>query len=67
MNFDDNSGVINFAEKLGFILNYFLFTSVLFLILNTSGKMPVSWSYLHIMSITLIITLVGTIIKRILK
>ena len=67
MDFEKNLQRNKFAEKLGFIFAYFFFTTTLYLILSFFNKIPVSWNYLHVMTITLIITLVGVVIKRFLK
>lgn len=51
----------------GFSLSYLIFTSVLFLILGFSGKLPASSPFLKIMAITGIISLIGCSIKRLLQ
>ena len=56
-----------FAEKLGFITAYFVFTTILFYILRFFRRIPQSWTYFHVIIITLIITLIGVIVKRYLK
>lgn len=55
------------GEKIGFLIGYALFTIILFLILTFLDKIPSSWSYFHIIGITLILTLTGTTIKRSLQ
>ena len=67
MNFEENKRVAEAGEKIGFVFAYFLFTTILFFILLILKKMPVSWNYLHIMGIVLIIILIGAGIKRLLK
>ena len=59
------------AERLGkwvgYASSYLLFTTVFFLVLVFTGRIPQTWSYLHIMAITFVIAVVGVIIKRLLK
>ena len=55
------------AEKAGYIFSYFLFTTILFFILKFLNKLPENWTYFHIMGITLLIIIIGTLLKRILK
>jgi len=52
------------GEKLGFVSAYLIFTTIIYIILNFLGK---NLSYLQIIIITFSITLVGRILKRILK
>ena len=67
MGFDDAGLIKKSGEKVGYTLSYFLFTTILYFVLILAKKIPVSWSYLHIMGITLIISLVGIVLKRVLK
>lgn len=55
------------GKKFGFIFGYLMFTTVLFLILTVSHKIPNSWTLIHIIIITLVITLAGLLTKRLLK
>lgn len=56
------------AEKLGrgvgYAFSYFLFTSVLFLVLEFTGRIPASWSYPHVMGITVLISVAGAALRR---
>ena len=67
MTFEQNKGIEKLGEKIGFIFSYFLFTTILFFILVLLKKIPESWSYLYVMGITILIVLIGAIIKRLLK
>lgn len=67
MIFEHNRSVEKTGEILGYIFSYFLFTTILFLILTLLKKIPESWTHLHVMGITALIALIGIIIKRILK
>ena len=64
--FEDNR-VMEIGERFGNIFGYFLFTSILFLVLTFFNKIPSSWGYYHLMRITIFIVLLGLILKRILK
>ncbi|MBS3108007.1 hypothetical protein J4468_03775 [Candidatus Woesearchaeota archaeon] len=55
------------GEKLGFLLSYVFFTTILFFILKFFSKLPASWGYFHIAGITLIITIIGLAVRRFLK
>jgi len=67
MEFNKNNKITAIGEKLGYIFSYFLFTTILYIILNLLKKIPESWSYLNIMIITFIIALAGIIIRKILR
>ena len=71
--FDENNSM--YAQKpeekwgkwLGFVFSYSIFTVALFLILTLLKKLPLTWSMINIIGITVIITTGGVIIKRLLK
>jgi len=67
MIFEENKAIENLGEKLGYVFSYFIFTTILFFILILLKKIPESWSYFHIMGITILIVLTGTVIKKFLK
>ena len=67
MIFEENKKIINLGEKFGYLFSYFLFTTILFFILMLLKKIPESWSYIHIMGITILIALIGIVTKRLLK
>lgn len=67
MVFEQNNSIKRFGEKIGYVFAYFLFTTTLFFILKLLNKIPDSWSYYNIMAITLVIALLGIIIKRFLE
>lgn len=67
MIFEKNSRLGNVGETAGFICAYFFFTSMLFIVLTFSNKIPVSWSFFHIMGITIFITAIGAFLKGYLK
>jgi len=51
------------GRTLGFIGGYLLFNASLFFIFLVFNKIPGNWSYFHFASITLLITLIGLVIK----
>jgi hypothetical protein len=67
MIFERNSLIEKMGEKAGFITAYLLFTTVLFFILTFLNKIHSSWSYFHIMGITIIISIIGILVARFLK
>ena len=67
MIFERSDKIENFGEKLGYIFSYFLFTTVLYVILTLLKKIPEAWTYFNIMVITIIIALTGIIFKKLLK
>jgi len=52
---------------IGYIIMYFIFTTVLYFILKYFDKIPENWNYIHMMVITLFIVLLGKLIKILLK
>lgn len=66
-NNKNNFNIEKLSKKIGYIFGYFLFTTILFFILNLLNKIPKTWDYFHIMGITLLIIIVGVLIKKILK
>ena len=67
MIFERNVNIENLGEKLGYIFSYFLFTTVLYMVLTLLKKIPETWTYFNIMIITIIIALTGIIFKKLLK
>jgi len=51
----------------GYVIMYFIFTTILFFILKLLHKIPENWNYFHVILITLTIVLLGTLIKMLLK
>jgi len=67
MIFEQDKSIEKFGEKAGYVFSYFLFTTILFFILTLLGKIPESWSYFHIMGITILIAFIGFVMERILR
>jgi len=55
------------AQKLGYLFSYLIFTTILFLVLKLLNKLPASWTYFDIVIITLLIVILGNILKFLLK
>jgi hypothetical protein len=55
------------SQEIGYIFGYFLFTTALFLILNFLNKIPPTWTYFHVMGLTLLMVFIGTLLKKLLK
>ncbi len=51
----------------GFLVSYFVFTTLLFFILYFLHKLPANWTYFHIAGITLAITIIGLLLNRYLR
>ena len=57
----------NSEVVLGYVIMYLIFTTILYFILNLLNKLPETWTYLHIMTITLTIILIAKLTKGFLK
>ena len=51
----------------GYVIMYFIFTTILFFILKLLHRIPENWNYFHVVLITIMIVLLGTLIKMLLK
>lgn len=67
MKFEKSDRWKKLAQKLGYLFSYLIFTTVLFLVLKFLNKLPASWTYFDIAIITLLIVILGNILKKILK
>jgi len=65
MRFEENKSIKNFGKKLGYLVAYFLFTTILYLIINVFYNKILN--YFTVMLITLFIALIGVLVKRFLK
>ena len=65
----EKSGVLEkIGEVIGYISAYFVFSTLLFFLLDFLGKLPASCSsYLFVMEIVLGIAVVGAVIRRLLR
>jgi len=66
MIFEQNKSIEKMGEKIGYLFSYILFTTIVFFIFSFLNKLPSNWSFFHIMGVTLLIAIVGIIIKRVL-
>ena len=67
MLFNENELMDKAGIMAGFVFGYFLFTTILFFLLTFLNKIPEDWTYLHIASLTLLITLIGAFLKYLLR
>jgi len=58
---------MDLGRNLGFAFSYFLFTTVLFFILDFLKRIPETWTYFHVAGITLAIVVVGILTERMIK
>lgn len=66
MEFNKKENAIKLGEKIGFILMYLVFTTLLYFFLKFLNKIP-DWNYFHVALLTLAITLTGILIKKVLN
>lgn len=66
MKFNKKEKIKKFGEKAGFILMYFIFTTLLYFILKFLNKIP-NWNYFHILLLTFFIMLIGILLKWFLE
>ena len=64
MKFDTSKRPERAGKVIGFLFSYTLFTTILFFALLFIGKLPASWTYVHVMGMTFLILLVGTWVRR---
>jgi hypothetical protein len=55
------------GKQLGLLFSYLLFTTILYFVLSLTGKLPLSWGYLHVMGISIFIVALGMLIRRFLE
>ena len=67
MIFEEHKHFEKLGEKAGFVVAYFLFTTILYFLLSFSKKLPKNWTYIYIMLIIFLVALIGLVLKRLLK
>ncbi len=67
MNFNEKNHTEKIGRITGFLVMYFIFTTILFFILKLTNKLPAKWTYIHIMIIVVLILFLGNLIKFLLK
>ena len=67
MGFETKTDEKRISRMIGYLLGYFVFTTILYFILILLDKLPETWNYFNIMIITFIIILIGELTREILK
>jgi hypothetical protein len=67
MEFEGGKAAENIGQKAGFVFAYLVFSTMLFLLLILTHRLPASWTCFHILGVTLLIVLIGITIKRLLR
>jgi len=67
MNFDEGKRIEKIGIISGYILMYLIFTTIFYFILTYFKKIPSSWGYIHVSILSLILMLVGKLIKTYIK
>ena len=67
MNFEQDATIEKIGEKVGFVFAYLMFTTILFFVLKFVHKIPLTWNYINIAEITLVVAITGLIVKWLLK
>lgn len=67
MQFEKEKSIATIGRAFGFLLSYFLFTTILYFLLNLLDKLPAHWSYLHVIALTAALIGLSALIKRLLK
>ena len=66
MNFEARK-VNKINKKIGYVVMYLIFSTIFYFVLKLLDKIPDSWNYFHVLSLTLSIVLLGTLIKLLLR
>jgi len=66
MNFEAKK-VKKTGRRAGYVIMYLIFSTIFYFILRLLDKIPDSWNYFHVLSLTLSIVLLGTLIKLLLR
>jgi hypothetical protein len=67
MIFEENKSIEKLGQTAGYLFSYFVFTTLLFFIFTRLNRLPSGWSFFHVMALTLVVALVGSLLKRLLK
>tara|TARA_Y100000310_G_C20336288_1_gene647675 strand:- start:509 stop:712 length:204 start_codon:yes stop_codon:yes gene_type:complete len=65
MMHEGGSSVEKLGEKLGYVTSYFLFTTILFLVLSLLNKVSGEMAYFFVMGITVLIAILGAFLKKV--
>lgn len=63
---DKKNQLQKIGRLFGFCFSFFLFSTILFFILNYFNKIPQTWSYFHILGLTLGLIVFSRLLKKIL-
>jgi len=55
------------GEGIGFIAMFFIFSTILFFLLEILDKLPADFGYFHVVFLSISIVLLGTLIRMVLK
>ncbi|MBC8495464.1 hypothetical protein H8D36_04890 [archaeon] len=66
MKFNKGKKAKKIGLWVGYVFSYFLFTTILYFILSYA-KSSVDWSYFAVIGITIVIVIIGLLIRRALK
>lgn len=64
--FEEKIPIERLGQKVGYVFAYLIFTTFLYILLGILNMMPGSWSYLHIMGLSLGVVLFEITIRRLL-
>lgn len=67
MDFDKGRKAENLGKSIGLIVFYLIFTTVVYFIFKLTGKLPSNYTYFHIIPFTLMILLIGVLLKQYFK
>jgi len=67
MYFGEDRSVEVLGWRAGYAFAYLVFTAVLYMVFNAMGRLPASWSILHVAAVTLLITAAGVAVRRFLR
>ncbi|MBU1201193.1 MAG: hypothetical protein KJ583_04050 [Nanoarchaeota archaeon] len=67
MDFENNNFVFSFGEKVGFLSAYLLFSTIIYFVLVFSKKIVFGSSFFYVILFTLLITLIGVMLRRWLR
>ena len=60
----DDKSLKKYGVVVGYLTAYFVFTTMLYLILSFLHKLPVDWGYAHVAAVTVFIAGLGLVLKR---
>ena len=64
MQFEENTNVKKLGENVGFFVSFFLFSSILYLILSLLHKIPTYVKYIHVVTGVILVYFLGLVLRR---